>query len=65
MSKWFLYVMLSPLMTPQERVDTQQYYRQQRKSFCARHFIADMPPELEKLEQELDQQEEEDRKNGP
>lgn len=43
MSKWFLYVMLSPLMTPQERADTRQYFRQQRAEWCTRHLIADDP----------------------
>jgi len=57
MTKWILYLLFSPLLTPAERQTLKLYYQQQRKSFCERHLIADIPPELEELDRQLDAEE--------
>lgn len=58
MTKWLLYLLLAPLMTPQERADTRAYYKAQRKAFCERHLIREMTPEEEQLDRELDERDE-------
>lgn len=61
MTKWLLYLLFSPLLTPSERQTLKEYYAQQRASFCERHLVAG--PELSKELDELDRQlDEEDRK---
>lgn len=58
MTKWLLYLLFSPLLTPAERQTLKEYYRQQRASFCERHLIRDMTPEEEALDRELDERDE-------
>lgn len=41
------------LLTPDEKTLVKENW----KSFCERHLIADMPPELEELERRLDEEE--------
>lgn len=61
--KWLLYLMMSPLLTPGERQTLKLYYQQQRQIFKEKHFIADMPPELEELERQLDAEEDAQRRS--
>jgi guanylate kinase len=60
MTKWLLYLLLSPLMTPAERDALKQYVRERANALCEAHLIADMPPELEELERRLDRKSKDD-----
>lgn len=53
MSKWLLYLLLAPLMTPSERKEVKAHYRAQRSAFCQKYLAREMTPEEEKLDEEL------------
>lgn len=55
MTKLILYLWLSGQMTNEKYQALKNYRRVFKRgpSWCERYLIADMPPELEKLDQEL------------